>query len=84
MFLEKKRRLMKTYKIWKHGKFIQSPYPGLYAGIITTKIFGRLTCKSGMMALKKNRIFFHFWEDAIEAGFRPCKNCKPEKISCAH
>jgi len=75
---------MKTYKIWKNGEIIQSPYPGRYAGITTMKIFGRLSCKSGMRAKKENRIFFHFWEDAIEAGFRPCKNCKPEKFSRAN
>ncbi|MEK7567076.1 MAG: Ada metal-binding domain-containing protein [Patescibacteria group bacterium] len=74
---------MRTYKIWKNGGVVQSPYPALYAGITTMKIFGRLSCKSGMRAKKKNRIFFHFWEDAVEAGFRPCKNCKPEKFSRA-
>ncbi len=75
---------MKQYKVWKHGKIIATPYPGLYAGITTMKIFGRLTCKSGMMAKKEHRIFFHTWENALEAGFRPCKNCKPEKIECDH
>ena len=75
---------MKHYKVWKHGEIIETPYPGLYAGITTMKIFGRLTCKSGMRAKKEHRIFFHTWEDAIEAGYRPCKNCKPEKIECGH
>ena len=75
---------MKQYKIWKHGKIIETPYPGLYAGITTQKIFGRLTCGSGKRAKKENRIFFHTWEDALEAGFRPCKNCRPEKIQCDH
>lgn len=74
---------MKTYTIWQKGELIQSPFPGMYAGITTMKIFGRLTCKSGMRAKKENRIFFHFWEDAVEAGFRPCKNCKPEKFARA-
>lgn len=76
------------WKVWKRGKIISSAHPGNYAGITTMKIFGRLDCKSGMRAKKKNRIFFHFWEDAVEAGFRPCKNCKPEKTflraKCSH
>src|SRR5512140_1253649 len=77
----------KLYKIWKHGQIVESRYPGMYAGITTMKIFGRLSCKSGMRARKDHRIFFHFWEDAIEAGYRPCKNCKPEEFhrkDCDH
>lgn len=72
---------MRIYKVWKGGRLIETLTPGLYAGITTMKIFGRLTCKSGMRALKEHRIFFHTWEDAIEAGYRPCKTCKPEKIT---
>lgn len=25
----------------------------------------------------KNRVFFLTWADAIKAGYRPCKKCKP-------
>lgn len=75
---------MKQYKVWKHGEIIETPYPGQYAGITTQKIFGRLTCGSGKRAKKENRIFFRIWEDAIGAGYRPCKVCKPEKIECEH
>lgn len=71
---------MKLYKIWKRGKIVESPYPGLYVGVRTTKVFGKLNCKSGMRAKKENRIFFHFWNDAVKAGIRPCKNCKPIKL----
>ncbi len=79
--------MMKLYKILKKGKIVESPYPGRYAGITTRKIFGRLDCSSGKRALKKNRVFFHFWEDAVAAGYRPCKKCKPEKFTrrdCDH
>lgn len=75
---------MKQYKVWKHGKIVTTPYPGRYAGITTQKIFGRLTCGSGKRAKKENRIFFHTWEDAVKAGHRPCKLCKPEKRECDH
>jgi len=37
---------MKLYKIWKRGKIIKSPYLGLYAGIVTMGIFGKLDCKN--------------------------------------
>ena len=76
---------MKLYKIWKDGKIVESPYPGLYVGVKTTKVFGRLTHKSG--AKRKNLVFFHFWDDAVEAGMRPCKGCKPDRFlmkNCGH
>lgn len=73
---------MKLYKIWKAGKIVKNPYPGLYAGVKTTKVFGRLTHKSG--AKRENLVFFHTWADAIRAGFRPCKGCEPKNYDCDH
>lgn len=65
------------YKILKDGKIIQSDIPGEYAGYRPYKIFGTLSCKSGMRMKKENRVFFHTLEDAVKQGYRPCKNCKP-------
>lgn len=67
----------KKYKVLKNGKIVESDVPGNYAGNRPRKIFGRLDCKSGMRMKKENRVFFLTWEDAIAAGYRPCKNCKP-------
>ncbi|MEX1064243.1 MAG: Ada metal-binding domain-containing protein [Candidatus Paceibacterota bacterium] len=68
----------KRYKILRGGKIILSSNPGRYAGYEPRKIFGRLDCKSGKrMMKKKNRVFFLTWQDAIDAGYRPCKVCKP-------
>lgn len=39
------------------------------------KIYGLLTCKSGRRMNRENRVFFEDENDAIKAGFRPCKNC---------
>jgi len=76
---------MKQYKVFKCGKIVETQYPGQYAGWNggrkDRKIFGRLDCKSGMRMKKENRIFFHTWKDAVEAGYRPCKKCKPEETS---
>ena len=72
-----RRSKRKRYKIWKSGGIVLSTKPGVYAGIVTQKIFGRLDCWSGKRALKKNRVFFHTWKDAIAAGMRTCKHCKP-------
>ena len=57
-----------------------SAEPGLYAGITSTGIFGRLTCSSGKRAKPANRVFFAAWDDALAAGFRPCKRCRPEPM----
>lgn len=65
----------------REGKIVLSRKKGRYAGCNSGrrggKIFGRLDCKTGMRMLKKNRVFFHSYEDAIAVGFRPCKLCKP-------
>lgn len=49
----------------------------VFAGHAPRKIFGLLTCKSGMNMKKENRRFFLSLEDAIKGGYRPCKKCKP-------
>jgi len=67
----------KIYRVLKNGILVSSPIPGKYAGWRPGKIFGRLDCRSGMRMKKENRVFFLTWEDAIAAGYRPCKNCKP-------
>ena len=65
------------FRVWRHGRLVPSSRPGAYAGIATQKIFGRLDCWSGKKALKKNRIFFLRWQDALDAGYRPCGHCHP-------
>ena len=68
----------KIYRVLKDGKIIESKIPGKYAGHRPEKIFGRLDCPSGLRKMRKeNRVFFLTWEDAIAAGYRPCKICKP-------
>ena len=64
-------------KVIKDGESIESDIPGNYAGGRPGKIFGRLDCKSSRRMKKENRVFFLTWQDAIDAGYRPCKNCKP-------
>src|ERR1700743_2686896 len=48
----------------------------LYVGVKTTGIFCRPVCPA-RTPLSKNIIFFASPDDAIEAGFRPCKRCRP-------
>ncbi len=48
-----------------------------YYGVTTTGIFCRLGCPS-RPPLKKNTVFFDTPEQALAAGFRPCKRCRPD------
>lgn len=63
------------------GTIFQSLRKGKYAGWNgkrrRRRIFGTLSCGTGKRMKKENRVFFHSYDDAIAAGFRPCKNCKP-------
>ena len=69
---------MKIYRVLKDGGSVRSRKPGRYAGNVTHKIFGRLDCASGKRLMKpENRVFFLTWDDAIAAGYRPCKKCRP-------
>ncbi|MFA6603843.1 MAG: Ada metal-binding domain-containing protein [Patescibacteria group bacterium] len=67
----------RTYKLQKDGRTISSRQPWRYAGWRLGKIFGRLDCASGRRMKPENRVFFLTWDDAIAAGYRPCKNCRP-------
>ncbi len=68
----------KLYKVLKGGTIVLSEIPGRYAGWLQGKIFGRLDCESGRRKIKKeNHVFFLTWEDAVAAGYRPCKLCRP-------
>jgi hypothetical protein len=43
------------------------------------KIYGTLSCLSGKKMKVQNRVFFSTEQEAIEAGYRPCGHCLPEK-----
>ncbi len=54
-----------------------SNYEGVFfAGIKTTGIFCRPTC-SARKPLRENVDFFGSAKEALDAGYRPCKRCKP-------
>lgn len=56
----------------------QSVYDGIYyTGVHTTGIFCRPSCRA-RTPLLKNISFYSSIDDALQAGFRPCKRCKPE------
>ncbi len=44
---------------------------GGYIGNLRTKVFHRASCSS--LPAEKNRVYFNTREEAINAGYRPCK-----------
>ncbi|WP_315121727.1 Ada metal-binding domain-containing protein [uncultured Clostridium sp.] len=53
-------------------------YDGLfYYAVKTTGIFCRPSCRA-KPPLKRNTLFFNNSQDAMNAGFRPCKMCRPD------
>lgn len=48
---------------------------GEYIGNVNSKKFHLPTCQS--LPAEKNRIYFNSREDAVNAGYSPCGNCKP-------
>jgi methylphosphotriester-DNA--protein-cysteine methyltransferase len=65
------------YRVVSAGELVETDVPAPLAGIVTTLIFGRLDCPSGWRAKRENRVFFASWGDAIAAGHRPCRRCRP-------
>ena len=51
-----------------------------YVGVHTTGIFCRLTCPA-RKPKRENVEFFATSSDCLEAGFRPCKRCRPMSMT---
>ncbi len=51
----------------------------LFYGVKTTGIFCRPSCHS-KVPLRENVLFFDSVAQALEAGFRPCKRCRPDLL----
>ncbi|WP_438444958.1 bifunctional transcriptional activator/DNA repair enzyme AdaA [Gorillibacterium sp. sgz5001074] len=56
----------------------ETVYDGIYyTGVHTTGIFCRPSCRA-RTPLRRNVSFYPSAQAALEAGFRPCKRCRPE------
>ncbi|KAH9242289.1 hypothetical protein K456DRAFT_44185 [Colletotrichum gloeosporioides 23] len=55
-------------------------YASFIYGVLTTRIFCRPTCPA-RLARRANVVFFDAADDAVRAGFRPCKRCKPDSAT---
>lgn len=60
------------------GKPRATPPPGyLYLGNKRTKVFHHPWCKWAKRISSRNRVYFRAKGEAMEAGHRPCKVCRP-------
>ena len=50
-----------------------------FAGYEALKVYGTLSCPSGKRLKMETRVFFETEKEALEAGYRPCPHCMPEK-----
>ncbi|MEG6584250.1 bifunctional transcriptional activator/DNA repair enzyme AdaA [Dendrosporobacter sp. 1207_IL3150] len=50
-----------------------------FYGVKTTKIFCRPSCRA-KSPLRENVVFFNSSTDALEAGYRSCKKCRPDML----
>lgn len=65
---------------WQAVESSDKSYEGLFFyGVKTTGIFCRPQCRA-KIPNRSNVVFFDNAVDAIEAGFRPCKKCCPDKV----
>ncbi|WP_100486331.1 bifunctional transcriptional activator/DNA repair enzyme AdaA [Sporolactobacillus pectinivorans] len=62
---------------WKAVSENDKAYDGcFFYAVKTTRIFCRPSCKS-RLPKKENVAIFRSAEDALDAGYRPCKRCRP-------
>jgi methylphosphotriester-DNA--protein-cysteine methyltransferase len=66
------------------GAAYESATPGTFGGHRGTRIYGRLDCPSALRAIERGgyvtqRVFFADEATAVDAGYRPCARCLPER-----
>lgn len=68
------------------GRPCPSAVPGTLGGHRRGRLYGRLDCPSALRAIARGhyvryRVFFADESTALEAGYRPCAVCLPERYA---
>ena len=70
--------LLSSTLMWQAVAAGDELYDGrFYYGVKTTKIFCRPSCSSNLPK-RENVVYFNSSAEAEDAGYRPCKRCRPE------
>lgn len=73
---------MIDFERWNAVLTNDQSYDGkFFYGVKSTRIYCRPSCAS-RPPKPENVVFFNCREDAERAGFRPCKRCRPDLLSC--
>jgi len=79
-----KKRLPPRIVLEKAFLRSDSSFDGVFfVGVRSTNVFCRPSC-TARKPLRRNVVFFATAADALFAGFRPCKRCRPLNISDSH
>lgn len=76
---------VKTYVLMgADGKRYESTVPGTLGGNRRGKLYGRLDCRAALATIARGgyvqyRVFFTDEATAVQAGYRPCAVCMPER-----
>lgn len=71
---------MREDEMWQAVVDCNKDYDGkFFYGVKSTGVFCRPSCAS-RTPLHKNVVYFHTAEEAMNAGFRPCKRCRPDLL----
>ena len=60
-----------------HKMLATAPDSGLYVGILDSYIFHLASCRYVANTVPANKVYFDTRDEAIDAGFVPCKVCNP-------
>ena len=68
------------------GASVKSGVPGTLGGHRRSRIYGALTCRTAVGALRRggyaeHRVFFADDSVAVAAGYRPCAVCLPDRYA---
>lgn len=75
----KKQATISDDEKWQAVVSCNKDYDGLFFyGVKTTEIFCRPSCRA-KTPVRENVVFSKNMRNMIEAGFRPCKRCRPDK-----
>jgi Metal binding domain of Ada len=81
---------MAEHKLYKltgsDGKVYSSGTKGVFGGHRLTRGYGRMDCPAALRAIARvgyvrHRVFFANEATAIDAGYRPCAVCLPERYA---
>jgi hypothetical protein len=65
----------KPFEIKRKLKLLIDSAEITFGGNSKLKIYGTLSCQSGMRMKAENRVFFSSEQEAIQSGYRPCGHC---------